>query len=199
MLAAEQLSRSRSGPRLSLQFVRKPFCLRPEREGMQPWLTVLRELGRERGDPDWCDAHFVPSLTSAGREVGVIFDFGGDVGNSLESLRLLMWAGVRGGDEMREKLAEELSVGHFEKRRCASDPAVQLAACAAVGIDVEAARAFLDSDALKRELRTHLETCGIHSIPHVVISAGGASAASQGALGVGGFASAMRAVLDRAG
>ena len=80
--------------------------------------------------------------------------------------------------------------------------AVQLAACEAVGIEVdgdEGARAFLASDDLKEELRSYLDTCGIHSIPHVVISAGGASAASQGALGVAGFKSAMRAVLDRAG
>ena len=65
---------------------------------------MLRDLGVSRGHPSWVDS-FTQQLAARGREVGVTFDFGVDVGNSLDSLRLLVWAGKR-YSEKQEQLAE---------------------------------------------------------------------------------------------
>lgn len=85
---------------------------------MEPWLGVLRELGRSRGNPEWVEA-FVPAMTRKGRELGIRFDFTGDVGNSTTSLRLLHYAGLpegNGGDAgLQEALADALARGHFEQ------------------------------------------------------------------------------------
>lgn len=153
---------------------RRPFCLRPERDRQQPWLTVLRELGRSRGNSNWADGDFVPRMTANGRLLGIAFDFGGDVGNSLDSLRLLQWAQAK-APEKSEELADLLSKWHFEERRCVSDPAVLIAAVSEVGGGLTAAEAeeVLAGDAYQAEVDAMIEDShenGHHSIPVITLT-----------------------------
>lgn len=104
--------------------VRKPFILRPDRIPGQhkPWIQVLRDVLHKS------DAWF-EALQAKGREFGIRFDFQGEVGNSLDSLRLVQWSRKHG---LQEDLSEELARGHFEERKCTCNHTVLLEACAKV-------------------------------------------------------------------
>jgi len=76
---------------ITFTFKRRPFILRPERkrgdrtEGERyVWRKVLDGLGKPQG---WYDG-----MQAAGQSRGIRFDFEGEVGNSIDSLRLVQWA-----------------------------------------------------------------------------------------------------------
>jgi len=123
-----------------------------------PWIQVLRNELRK--NDSWFEA-----LQSKGGQYGIHFDFDGEVGNSMDSLRLVQWSRQHG---LQEPLCEELAAGHFEHRRCTCDHQVMLDACAKVGLPVEEARQTLESDNYLAEVMADLEAthrAGFHSIP----------------------------------
>ena len=67
----------------------------------------------------------------------------------IESQRLLLWAGRFG---KQEEFMSALNRRHFEKRESASLRPTLLSAAFEVGMDVEAATAFLDTDELAAEV-----------------------------------------------
>ena len=184
----------RCGDAITVRYRRRPFILRPERIGMEPWLGVLRKLGVSRGNPDWVNS-FVPAMVAKGKQLGIAFDFGGNVGNSLDSLRLLHFAVVAGGgdDGLQERLADVLARQHFEQKQCVGDHAALLRACAEawprpsgaaiVGDDggvaafVAACKAVLDdpsryaADVMRAIDDAHAK--GHHSIPVFTFCVGG--------------------------
>lgn len=104
-------------------------------------------------------------MREAGERLGIKFDFQTEVGNSMDSLRLVQWADKY---SKQESLSEALAIGHFEKRQCVCDHAVMLAACETVGLPVEEAREVLQSDAYLQDVLQGLEAArrnGHHSIP----------------------------------
>jgi len=84
----------------------------------------------------------------------------------VESQRLLLWAGRYG---LQEPFMSALNKRHFEQRESASDRKTLLAAADEVGLNVEAAAAFLDTKELEDVVwRSYGETIHdrrIHSIP----------------------------------
>ena len=125
---------------VKLKMRRRPFILRPERKGREPWMKVLHNLGVSRGlGPGWADS-FTAGLAARGSPLGIHFDFGGDVANSMDSLRLLHFASTCPAfdpffdEELQERLADALATGHFEARRCVGDHSA-LAAAAAAAFD----------------------------------------------------------------
>jgi predicted DsbA family dithiol-disulfide isomerase len=89
----------------------------------------------------------------------------------VESQRLLLWSGRYG---LQEEYMSALNKRHFEQKQSASDRRTLLEAAREVGLDVQAAETFLDSDELEdvvwksygRTIREH----GIHSIPLFAMS-----------------------------
>eukprot|EP01006_Ploeotia_vitrea_P026348 TRINITY_DN59335_c0_g1_i1.p1 TRINITY_DN59335_c0_g1~~TRINITY_DN59335_c0_g1_i1.p1 ORF type:complete len:212 (-),score=25.09 TRINITY_DN59335_c0_g1_i1:314-949(-) len=160
---------------LEVKYTRKAFILRPERVGLHDWLTVLRKLGESRGNPSWVDT-FVPQMKLKGQPLGIHFDFGGKVGNSMDSLRLLRWS-RQFDDNKQEELAELLSHYHFEQKRCVCDHTNLLQAVGVVGLDQqEAARVLKDPSMFRAEVEAELDEAveqGIHSIPVVSVYGGG--------------------------
>jgi hypothetical protein len=61
-------------PSLKFEFERRPFCLRPERQGFLLWREILADLGASRGDPQWSKS-FIPQMEARGLQVGITFDF----------------------------------------------------------------------------------------------------------------------------
>lgn len=84
----------------------------------------------------------------------------------VESQRLLLWAGRYG---LQEEFMSTLNRYHFEERQSASVRSTLLSAATEVGLDVQAAEAFLDSDELDDEVwRSYgatIREAGIHAIP----------------------------------
>lgn len=160
----------------TFEFHRRPFILRPERKQCEPWLEVLTGLSKQRsGDLSWVQ-NFVVQMTASGKSLGISFDFGGSVGNSLDSLRLLFWAGHKYGhtQEGQEKLADILARYHFEQKRTVGKHENLLSAVQEAKFDLDEARDVLnDSSKYKNEvLSSILETQrqGVHSIPQFTFS-----------------------------
>ena len=95
----------------------------------------------------------------------------------IESQRLLLWAGRFG---KQEEFMSALNRRHFEKRESASLRPTLLSAAFEVGMDVEAATAFLDTDELADEVwRSYGETiraANIRAIPLFAFSVPGLDA-----------------------
>ena len=131
-------------------------------------MGVLSKLGATRGDPSW-SYRFVPAMKAKGKLLGIEFDFGGDVGNSLDSLRVLRWVQVKAGLEAAERLADILAKGHFEQRQCVCDHANILRACKAAGLDASAAQNVLNGtefkDAVLSDIKKLQVEQGVFSIP----------------------------------
>jgi predicted DsbA family dithiol-disulfide isomerase len=116
--------RTPSGESVEVRFRRRPFILRPERKGEESWRGVLERLWASRGrGANYVDEHFFPQLSAAGEKLGISWDFEGDVGNSMDSLRLVFWVGELEQSSQvpigtQENLCKMLGSGHFEERRC---------------------------------------------------------------------------------
>ena len=160
-----------------------PFILRPERVGVESWLGVLKDLSRNRSPSDSPEAwlkRFVPSMTFNAEVLGVSFDFeNAEVGNSLDSLRLLHWAGTkygyawnpRGGEPFlsQEILAEALAELHFSNGKTVGRHENLLAAVRSVGMDMGEASAVLKDPSRYRLEVTRGIPSNVHSIPVIVI------------------------------
>lgn len=204
-----EATRARAGePPIEVSYRRLPFILRPERRGQTAWLEVLRKLGISRGNPGWVDG-FVPSMTAAGREVGVAFDFGGDVGNSMDSLRMMHWSGEleaagAASAGVQENLAVELARGHFELRKCVADRGAVMEACRLVGLPETEAERVWDSGEYEEAVLEELdaaERSGTHAIPVVRIAvAGGGKRGieTQGAQSAEMYLKQLQAVVEAA-
>lgn len=164
--------------------------------GQHKWADVLRKLGISRGNPGWFDA-FKPSMTGRGQELGVEMDFGGDVGNSMDSLRLLAWAGAT--SPLQEPLARHLAHGQFTRKECVGDLDVLVRAADAVGLDKAEARRVLSAkdeyaDAVMRGI-AWASNQGFHSIPVFLFAADGARPIEAGgARGVDEYAAILRGI-----
>lgn len=145
-------------------------------------------------------------MKAKGNELGIAFDFGGHVGNSLDSLRLLRWAQNEAGEETSEKLADEMARLHFEKKRCVADRETLLFAARTID--------DLDMDDVKHVL-TDISVCrasvlddidrlrcrGVSSIPFFELTASRAGnevkrILIQGAASVDEFLTALRQILS---
>ena len=85
-----------------------------------------------------------------GRAAGIDFDLEVKAQyQPIESQRLLLWAGRYG---VAEEFMSALNRRHFERRESASLRSTLLAATEEVGLDVQAATAFLDSPELEEEV-----------------------------------------------
>eukprot|EP01063_Lacrimia_lanifica_P010013 TRINITY_DN16812_c0_g1_i1.p1 TRINITY_DN16812_c0_g1~~TRINITY_DN16812_c0_g1_i1.p1 ORF type:complete len:226 (+),score=85.82 TRINITY_DN16812_c0_g1_i1:125-802(+) len=159
---------------VAVRWVRRPFILRPERKGFLPWLEVLTELSYARvGSRAWVDG-FTRSMKENGREVGIEFNFGGDVGNSFDSLRAVAWAGTQDpAAALQNAFCDILHRNHFERALCVAKHENIVAAAAEAGLDAEACAAVLAdpaafADAVSADLAAAAHQ-HIHSIPQVAL------------------------------
>jgi predicted DsbA family dithiol-disulfide isomerase len=110
------------------------------------------------------------------RGAGVGFEFGlgkrSRIYNTFDAHRLLHWAGLQSADAQR-RLKHALFKAYFTDGLSPGDHAVLLAAASSAGLDPDAARTVLDSDAHAddvREMETFYQQAGIRSVPAVIIN-----------------------------
>jgi len=127
---------------MEIEYIRRPFILRPERKGEHNWRGVLKALGESRGNPGWSNV-FIPSMAGRAAELGIDnMSFDGNVGNSMDSHRLLHMAGLQSW-EKQEALANELALSQFTRCECMGNHAVLRACALSAGVGTAA-----DVDAL---------------------------------------------------
>ena len=150
-----------------ISFRRRPFILRPERVGFHKWTDVLKRLSLDRvGSLSWFE-NFVTQMTLNGDTVGVKFNFDVDVGNSMDSLRILAWAASCESGK-QEELALALAHNHFELGKCVARPDNLLEAVGMVGLDRVEAQKVIDSDMFEDQVLRDFEKSSledVHSIP----------------------------------
>ena len=122
-------------------------------------LEVTREAIRERG-----------------AELGFVFGVGkrSRIYNTFDAHRMLHWAGLEDDQYMKQRaLKHALFAAYFTEGFNPGEHETILRAVAQVGLDVDAARAVLESDAYATEVRAqeeHYLARGIHSVPAVIVN-----------------------------
>ena len=122
-------------------------------------LEVTREAIRERG-----------------AELGFVFGVGkrSRIYNTFDAHRMLHWAGLQDKQYMKQRaLKHALFAAYFTEGFNPGEHETILRAVAQVGLDVDAARAVLESDDYATEVRAqeeHYLARGIHSVPAVIVN-----------------------------
>lgn len=121
-------------------------------------------------------------LKSAAKDVGIEFKFGGRIGNTLDSHRLIEFAQDKDQSEnsrhdqlsdSRTRLVEQLFGDYFEREQDITDHGVLTQAAVRAGLDEDEVKAFLRSDKLAREVEEKANESrdqGINGVPHFDIN-----------------------------
>ncbi len=150
----------------------QPFELNPQ---MPPGGQDLGEhLTQKYGSTPEQQAQIRQTIAARGAEVGFVFHPGGRgrVYNTFHAHRLLHWAQAQGAGA-QHRLKKAFLQAYQGRAECMEDPEVLLAGVAAAGLDVDAARAVLQSDAHTTEVRERQQfytQAGIRSVPAVIIN-----------------------------
>ncbi len=159
-------------PELQVQLHFQPFELNPQMppEGEEINAHLQRKYG---ASPEQLEATR-EAIRQRGAELGFSFSKGARdrIYNSFDAHRLLHWAGLQ--DPARQRALKLALFGaYFTEGRNPGAPEVLLEAAAAAGLDAEAARQVLASDAHAAEVRAaeaFYQSQGIHSVPSIIIN-----------------------------
>ena len=109
-------------------------------------------------------------LNSIGKENGIAFKFGGRIGNTRDSHRLIQLAKAK-GPALQTKLVEQLFAGYFEHERDISSHDFLREAGVGAGLDEQEVEELLASDAKGPEVERELQEARrkmINSVPNFV-------------------------------
>jgi len=159
----------RLGGEVPVELHFEPFELNPS---MPPeGEDATEHLSRKYGAPPEQLAKSRAVIRERGAEVGFAFGDRPRVWNTFDAHRLLHWAGLAPG-EGQSKLKHALLAAYHARAENPSDRNVLLHAVEQAGLDVERARAILDSDEYAADVRArerHWQQLGIHSVPAAIV------------------------------
>jgi predicted DsbA family dithiol-disulfide isomerase len=111
-----------------------------------------------------------------GLPYGINFSYGGKVGNTLDSHRLIEWSKTpeQGGGKHTDALINSLFTGYFEQERDISDDdtLIELWTRAGLPATADEVRAFLKSDRLRKEVHEEIQdarNASVSGVPHFII------------------------------
>jgi predicted DsbA family dithiol-disulfide isomerase len=171
-LGALEMALERLNGEVKAELHFQPFELNPQMPaGGQ---DLGQHLTEKYGSTPAQQAQIRQTIAARGAEVGFEFHPGGRgrVYNTFNAHRLLCWAEGE-GDGAQHALKKALLQAYQGRAECIEDAEVLLAAVAAAGLDVQAARQLLDSDALGDEVRERQRfyaQAGIRSVPAIIIN-----------------------------
>jgi len=165
-------------PDLACEVVWQPFLLNPDmpRAGMARYDYVIRKFGGEERA-----RRLYASITEIGRSQGLVFRFERirRAPSSVDAHRFVRWA-----DRFQRSVeaVEAIFQAYFTDGRDIGDHAVLGAIAGSIGLEVAAARAFLDSDVETEavhadNLRAH--RLGINGVPCFIVAGRHAIAGAQ--------------------
>ena len=146
-----------------------PFYLDPtvkQTEGKRA--RYERKFGKSRFE------QMIPHMEAVGQAEGITFKYGGMIGNTRDSHRLIAEAGARGGD-MQDRLVNALFHAYFEVNDDISDKATLATIATTVGLFAsdEEGMEFLKSEKrgaeVDREVDINQYRRGISGVPHFTI------------------------------
>jgi predicted DsbA family dithiol-disulfide isomerase len=150
----------------------QPFELNP---GMGPeGQDIFEHITEKYGSTQEQQDQSREMIRQRGADLGFTFDMGrrGRIYNTFDAHRLLHWA--EGQGEGRQKaLKEKLFEAYFTKGENPGSHEVLLRAAGEVGLDQDAARQVLESNAYADEVRQreyYWQRAGIRSVPAIIIN-----------------------------
>ena len=168
-LNALEIALKRIGDDIPVSLNMQPFELNPDmaKEGVNAGEYLSRKYGLSAAQL----ASNRANIRARGEAVGFSFGERNRVWNTFDAHRLLHWAGLQDAAKQRALKHALLRAYHGEGRNpSAKDVLLELAQ--EVGLDVDAARGILESDAYMREVREAEKFWlgkGINSVPAVII------------------------------
>ena len=168
-LASLEQALQRLAGKVSVELHLQPFELNPQlpAEGE----AIDEHLQRKYGMGAAQLAENQARIQQRGAELGVVIDFNARsrIWNTFDAHRLLHWAGLEG---RQLDLKRALLRAYFAEGRNVSDHAVLVEAAASVGLDANAARGILASDAHADDVRAaeqFFRKLGISGVPAFII------------------------------
>lgn len=157
------------GDKIPIEMHFEPFELNP---AMPPeGEDAMEHLSRKYGAPPEQLAKSRAALRERGAAVGFAFGDRPRVWNTFDAHRLMHWAGLESEDQQRALKHALLAAYHTHAENPGSRE-VLLRLAGEVGLDVDRARAILDSDEYADDVRQRerfWQERGIHSVPAIVI------------------------------
>ena len=149
----------------------QPFELNP---AMPPeGEDTIEHLTKKYGSSPAQLAQGREALRQRGAAVGFRFGERPRVWNTFDAHRLLYWAGLEGSDEQQRQLKHALLTAYHTNAENPGARDVLLRVASAAGLDVDRARAILDSREFTDEVRERerfYQQQGINSVPAVIIN-----------------------------
>ena len=151
----------------------QPFELNPS---MPPGGQDLFEhLNQKYGSTKDQQAQMYQNIKARGEEVGFAFHptGRGRIFNTFDAHRLLHWAEVTGEPGAQHRLKKAFLQAYQGRGEAIESHEVLLGIVQSLGMDLEAARAILQSDTYAEEVRAKenfYTSAGIHSVPAVIIN-----------------------------
>jgi len=155
---------------LSVEMHFQPFELNP---GMKPeGQDIVEHITEKYGSTPAQQQQAQETIRQRGEAVGFTFEMGkrGRIYNTFDAHRLLHWAEGLG---RQRALKERLFEAYFTNGEDPSSHELLVRAAGDVGLDVEAARQVLDTNAYAdevRQLEYYWQRAGIRSVPAIVIN-----------------------------
>lgn len=116
----------------------------------------------------------LPQMTETGKQEGINFSFGGKIGSTFDSHRLLHYAKQQDdGEKKQNDLINVLFRAYFEQEQDLSDHQVLIKAAEQVGFNPNEIKQFLQSDQYKKEVQqeiNHSQEERISGVPHFRIN-----------------------------
>ena len=162
-----EIALKRIGDDAAVDLELEPFELNPD---MPPeGEDVLEYVGRKYGSSaaELSARHAL--IRERGAAVGFTFGQRTRIWNTFDAHRLLHWAGLEG---RKRELKHALLAAYHTRGENPGSHDVLLRVATEVGLDVERARAVLDSGEYGAEVRErirHWQQLGIHSVPSIVV------------------------------
>lgn len=174
------MHRSRRELGVEFEVAWHPYFLDPNAKD-RPSMDAKREVYRKKGmDVDKVEQ----GMSGLFQAEGMTFSLDGPTGNTMDSHRLAAWVFTKYGAATQDRLVEVMFRKYFSESRSPSDVDELLTAVAEVGADVDAARAFLHSDAGKQQIAGQhneiLKSKLVTGVPHYFVSLDATTAVPQG-------------------
>ncbi|CAF1221414.1 unnamed protein product [Adineta ricciae] len=116
----------------------------------------------------------LPTMMETGKQEGIQFSFGGKIGSTFDSHRLLYYVKQQeNGEQKQNALINVLFRAYFEQEQDLADHQVLIKAAEEIGQDGNQVKQFLQSDQYKKEIQdeiNHSQQEGISGVPHFVIN-----------------------------
>ena len=119
-------------PNLEFDIRWRPFQLdstTPEGKGVNKIEAYNMKFGEQRVNA------MIPRMVETGKKHGINFSYGGFIGNTMDSHRLIYQAREEGGSELQDKVVESLFKAYFEEEKSLGEAEVLIECGTRAGID----------------------------------------------------------------